>query len=185
MTIKNTRSNFTVFLSGICLIVLAALLLFKTFSVELVILRLIGVVCGLVGFLNIIAFGQNKRWYFRPGWLLQHSFFLIFFAVMILIAPYVGIKIDLVIFSFLAFFTAATQLAASIQLHALEIRRWWWIACFGFINILFGVYFLVNPFAEYVDFSFSTSVYLLVTGLIYFTEPIVYIKNKKKVGNTN
>ncbi|MBP3391434.1 MAG: hypothetical protein J6L76_01435, partial [Clostridia bacterium] len=71
MTIKNTRSNFTVFLSGICLIVLAALLLFKTFSVELVILRLIGVVCGLVGFLNIIAFGQNKRWYFRPGWLLQ------------------------------------------------------------------------------------------------------------------
>ena len=36
MTLKNTRSNFTIFLSGICLIVLAVLLIFKTFTVELV-----------------------------------------------------------------------------------------------------------------------------------------------------
>lgn len=185
MIIKNTRSNFTIFLSGICLVVLAVLLLFKTFAVELVNFRLIGVVCGLSGLLNIIAFGQNKRWYFRPGWMLQQSFFLIFFAVMILIAPYIGLEINLIIFSFLAFFTAATQLAASIQLHALEIKRWWWIACFGFINILFGVYFLINPFVAYFDMFFSISVFFLMTGLIYMAEPIVYIKNRKKVGNNN
>lgn len=185
MTIKNTRSNFTVFLSGICLVVLAVLLLFKTFAGELVNFRLIGVICGLSGFLNILAFGQNKRWFFRPGWMLQHGFFLIFFAVMILIAPYIGLEINLIIFSFFAFFTAAAQLAASIQLHALEIKRWWWIACFGFLNILFGVYFLIDPFAAYFDLFFSVSVFFLVTGLIYMTEPIVYIKNRKKVGNNS
>ena len=185
MTIKNTRSNFTIFLSGICLIVLAILLLFKTFNTDLINYRLIGVVSGLVGFLNIIAFGQNKRWYFRPGWLLQQSFFLIFFGVMILIAPYIDLEINLSLFSFLAFFTAATQLAAAIQLRALEINRWWWIACFGFINIIFGVYFLVNPFEIYFDLIFSVGIYMLVTGLIYTTEPIVYIKSRKKVGTVN
>ena len=185
MTIKNTRSNFTIFLSGICLIVLAVLLLFKTFTLELINFRLIGIIFGLAGFLNILAFGQNKRWYFRPGWMLQQSFFLIFFGVMILIAPYIGLEINLTFFSFFAFFTAATQLSASIQLRALEIRRWWWIAFFGFSNILFGVYFIVNPFEAYFDLFFSVSVFMLVTGLIYMTEPIVYIKNRKKVGNTN
>ena len=185
MTLKNTRSNFTIFLSGICLIVLAVLLMFKTFTVELVNFRMIGIVCALAGFLNILAFGQNKRWYFRPGWMLQQSFFLIFFGVMILLAPYIGLVMDLTNFSFLAFFTAATQLAASIQLRALEIRRWWWIACFGFINILFGVYFLINPFEAYFDIFFSLSIFFLATGLIFVTEPIVYIQNRKKVGNNN
>jgi uncharacterized membrane protein HdeD (DUF308 family) len=185
MTIKNTRSNFTIFLSGICLIILAVLLFFRTFSTDLINYRFVGIVCELVGFLNILAFGQNKRWYFRPGWMLQQSFFLIFFGVMVLLAPYIHLDVNLTIFSFLAFFTAATQLSASIQLRALEINRWWWVACFGFINILFGVYFLVNPFEIYFDLFFSVAVFLLTTGLIYMIEPFVYIKNRKKVGNTN
>ena len=102
---------------------------------------------------------------------------------MILIAPYIQLEINLILFSFLAFFTAATQLAASIQLRALEITRWWWIAGFGFINIIFGVYFLVNPFADYFDLFFSIGIYMLVAGCIDIAEPIVYIKSRKKVGS--
>lgn len=185
MKIKNSRANFTVFLSGVCLIVLAIILLIKPFEQTLMNFRFIGVVFILSGLLNILAFAQNKRWYFRPGWTLQQSFFLLFFGLLLFFSSNIEFDTDIMLFSFMAFFTAATQLACCIQLHTLEIKRWWWIAGFGLINLIFGVYFLTNPFAEYIDMFISIAVFVCITGMIGILEPLVYIKSKRKEGRSN
>lgn len=185
MKIKNSRANFTIFLSGMCLIVLAAILLIKPFEQTIMNFRFISVVFVLCGLLNILAFAQNKRWYFRPGWMLQQSFFLLFFGILLFFSSDTELNTDIRLFSFMAFFTAAVQLACCIQLHTLEIKRWWWIAGFGLINLIFGVYFLTNPLSEYIDMFISVAVFVFVTGTIGILEPLVYVESKRKEGRTN
>lgn len=184
MNINNTRSNFTLFLSGVSLMVLSLVLFVSPFEQEINNFHLISVIFILASLLNILAFAQNRRWYFRPGWMLQQSFFLLFFGVLLFFSVELELDSDILLFAFLAFFTAAAQLACCIQLHALEIRRWWWIAIFGLINILFGVYFLVDPLTEYLSLYTSVAIFVFVTGIISMIEPLVYVKRRKQEGTT-
>lgn len=182
---KNSRSNFTIFLSGTLLLILAAVLFFQPFENDLTNFYLIGAVFIMAGLLDILAFAQNHRWYFRPGWMLQQSFFMIFFGGILIFSVDIELDSDILLFSFMAFFTAATQLACCIQLHALEIRRWWWISIFGLVNIVFGVYFLINPLAEYIGIFVSAALFIFVTGIIAMMEPFVYVKGKKREEGVN
>ena len=81
------------------------------------------------------------------------------------------------VYAFLAFFIASAQFCASIQLSALEIRRWWIVLIFSIVNILFGVYFLklcsVLNISEYP----SVGIYMVVLAVNFALEPWVY--NKK------
>lgn len=180
MNIKNSKSNFILMLSGLCLIVLAFILFFSPFESDKSNFLLISVVFLSVGLLEILAFAQNPRWYFRPGWILQQSFFLIFFGILLLFSDGIEFETDLLLFSFLAFFSATAQLSCSIQLHALEIRRWWWISVFGFVQILFGAFFLIDPFSSFMNLFSSIAVYLFVSGFILMLEPLVYLSKPFK-----
>ena len=55
------------------------------------------------------------------------------------------------IFSMWALFSGTTQIAASIQLRALEFLKWWRILCCGFFNILFFAYFIIDPLSDYLS----------------------------------
>ena len=145
--------------------------------------RFISVIFVMSALLDIIAFAQNKRWYFRPGWMLQQSFFLIFFSVVLFFSEHIQLSTDMILFAFMAFFTAAAQLACAIQLRALEIRRWWWVAFFGLINIFCGCYLLTNPLNQYVSEPAAIAIFIFITGAICMVEPLVYFsKTKTKEG---
>lgn len=182
MKIKKAKANFTIFLSGVSLVILSIVLILKPFKEELMNYRLISVVFILSALLDVLAFAQNKRWYFRPGWLLQQSFFLLFFGIILFFSANIHLSTDLLLFSFMAFFTAAAQFACSIQLHALVIKRWWWVSIFGLVNIFCGCYFLTNPFEKYINTLPSIAIYIFVTGFICVLEPLVYLSKNKKEG---
>ncbi len=183
MKIKKTRANFTIFLSGISLIILSLVLFLRPFEDNQMNFRFISVVFVLSALLDILAFAQNKRWYFRPGWMLQQSFFLIFFSVILFLSEHIQLSTDGITFAFMAFFTAASQLACSIQLRALEIKRWWWVSVFGLVNIFAGCYFVTNPFEAYINKLSSVAIFICTMGIICVLEPLVYYtKTRKKEG---
>ena len=122
------------------------------------------------------AFGVNRRLYFRPGWLLQEAFFLLLFSIVIFFLPYLDFEINAAVYGFMAFFAAAVQFTSSIQLGALEIRRWWIILIFALTNLLIGVYFIKICPVLNVDEYPSVAVYLLVMAAISLAEPFVYLK---------
>ena len=139
---------------------------------------LIGCTFIAVAALCFFSFYLNRRVYFRPGWLLQSAFFMAVFGIVLLFLPFIDFELNITIFAFLAFFLGSAQFCASIQLSALEIKRWWWVLIFAVVNILFGVYFLklctVLNISEYP----SVAVYMIITGISFTIEPWTYGKTK-------
>ena len=131
--------------------------------------------------LCFFSFSLNKRIYFRPGWLLQSAFFMSIFSLILFFLPVIDFELNVTIFAFLAFFMASAQFCASIQLSALEIKRWWWTLIFSIVNLLFGVYFIklcsVFNISEYP----SVCVYMIVIGVIFALEPFIY-KTRNNTG---
>ncbi len=156
----------------------AVLMLVNPFKTDRENELLVGGVFATVALICFISFGVNRRMYFRPGWMLQNAFFMAVFSIIIFFIPMINFDMNVLVYSFLAFFMAASQYCAAIQLSALEIRRWWWVLIFAVINTLFGVYFIklcsVLNLSEYP----SLAVYMLVLSAILLLEPWIYRKNK-------
>lgn len=78
------------------------------------------------------------------------------------------------LFAMWALFSGTTQIAASIQLRALEFVKWWRILCCGFLNILFFAYFIIDPLSDFFALYTSFGIYVLAAGIICLSEPFVY-----------
>lgn len=176
MQLKNTESNFILFLLGILQLLVAVFLFFTPFDNDENNLLLISISYIVFGLFLLIAYARNRKWYFRPGWTLQQSFFLLFFGIILLFSGNIDFETNNLVFCFLSFFTAATQLAASISLNSLDIRNHWLISVFAIVNIVFGVYFLLNPFSQYISITQSVAFYTFFQGICSLSEPFVYIK---------
>jgi len=137
---------------------------------------IIGGTLLLTSILYFSAFGINRRMYFRPGWMLQEAFFLMFFSIVVFFLPYLDFEVNATVYAFMAFFAAAVQFASSIQLGALEIRRWWMILIFAIANLIFGVYLIKICPVVFISVLPSVAAYLLLMAVITLVEPIVYIK---------
>ncbi|MBO4327636.1 MAG: hypothetical protein J5950_10230 [Clostridia bacterium] len=176
IAIKNHARNILILVS-LVLTAAAAAVIFYPFTNERQKEIVIGASFILVALLCFISFSVNKRIYFRPGWLLQTAFFITIFALLIFFLPVIDFELNVTVYAFLAFFIASAQFCASIQLSALEIRRWWIVLIFSIVNILFGVYFLklcsVLNISEYP----SVGIYMVVLAVNFALEPWVY--NKK------
>ena len=176
-SIKNHSRNILI-LASLVLIAAAAAIVFYPFSNERQKEIVIGACFALVALLCFVSFSLNKRIYFRPGWLLQTSFFLTIFALLIFFLPVLDFELNVTVYAFLAFFIASAQFCAAIQLSALEIKRWWWILIFSIINILFGVYFLKLCSVLNVSEYPSVGVYLVLLAVNFSSESFVYNKRR-------
>ena len=175
--IKNHSRNI-LFLVSLILFASAAVVMFYPFTNERQKEIVIGVSLVLAAVLCFISFSINRRIYFRPGWLLQTSFFMIVFGMLIFFLPVIDLELNVTLFAFLAIFIASAQFCASIQLSALEIKRWWWVLIFSIINILAGIYFIKLCSVLNVSQYPSVSVYLAFLAICFAFEPMVYGKRK-------
>lgn len=174
----NNHSRNILILASLILFAAAAIVVFYPFTIERQKEIVIGAAFVLASLLCFISFSLNKRVYFRPGWLLQTAFFLIIFGLLLFFLPMIDFELNVTVFAFLALFIAAAQFCASIQLSALEIKRWWWVLVFSIVNILFGVYFLKLCSVLNVSEYPSVSVYMVYLGVCFVFEPLVYSKRK-------
>ena len=178
MKLLNNHSRNIMLLVSLILIAAAAIVIFYPFSNERQKEIVIGAAFVLASLLCFISFSINRRIYFRPGWLLQTAFFLIIFGLLIFFLPLIDFELNVTVFAFLALFIASAQFCASIQLSALEIKRWWWVLIFSIINLLFGVYFLKLCSVLNVSEYPSVSVYMVFLAVCFAFEPMVYGKRK-------
>ena len=176
----NNHSRNILILASFVLLAAAAAVVFYPFTVERQKEIVIGACFAAVALLCFISFSLNKRIYFRPGWLLQTSFFFTIFAMLIFFLPVLDFELNVTVFAFLAFFVSSAQFCAAIQLSALEIKKWWWILIFSIINILFGVYFLKLCSVLNVSEYPSVSIYLVFLSLNIFSESFVYNKKDRR-----
>ena len=169
------NSNLFLYISGFALLFLGIFLIAFPFKDYAATMRTMCLALIVIGCLFILAFAFNRKWYFRPGWTLAQGFFMIIFGILLLYSfdKELSDSINL-IFSMWALFSGTTQIAASIQLRALEFLKWWRILCCGFFNILFFAYFIIDPLSDYLSLFTSLGIYILVCGIICLSEPFVY-----------
>ena len=108
------------------------------------------------GMIYMITFIENRKGYFRPGWILTQGFVQIFFGILLLFLPneIYDENIMCIAYSLWALMTGASQISGGIQLKALEIRRWWLLASEGLVNIFLCFFLVVNPFSGGEAFYF-------------------------------
>lgn len=114
------------------------------------------------GVVYMISFIENRKGYFRPGWILTQGFLQIFLGILFLF-----FQNDMydetamrIIYSLWALMTGASQISSGIQLKALEIRRWWLVSAEGLINVFWCFFLIVNPFE-------GLSVLYFLTGMFF------------------
>ena len=169
------NSNLFLYISGFCLLFLGVFLIVFPFKDYAANMRSMSFSFIVIGVLLILAFVFNKKWYFRPGWTLAQAFYLIIMGILCLYSFDRELSDSMnLIFAMWALSSGATQVAASIQLRALEFLKWWRILCCGFLNILFFVYFIIDPLSDYIALYTSLGIYILVSGIICLSEPFPY-----------
>lgn len=169
------NSNLFLYLSGFALLFLGIFLIAFPFRDYAATMRTMSTGFILIGCFLILAFVFNRKWYFRPGWTLSQGFYLIILGILCLYSFDKELSDTMnLIFAMWALASAATQIAASIQLRALEFLKWWRILCFGFLNLLFFVYFIFDPLSDFIALYTSLGIYVLAAGILCLSEPFCY-----------
>lgn len=182
---KKKTSSVLYILIGIAFLVLAAVFLFSFFDQFVTYWIVSGIALLLCGALYLVAFFQNKRGYFRPGWVLPQGLMELFFGCWLLFVGYTETNYDdcFIVFGFWAVFTAITQITASVQLKALEIRNWWWMTSFGVFHMALGLVYLLKPFDTMAALRMLCGIYFIVCSLCTVMESFLY-RHKPPVKRT-
>ena len=132
-------------------------------------------VCGIV---YIFAFVENRRGYFRPGWILTQglSQFFIGLSVLFLTEEQFTEERICITFGIWALVTAASQMSGGIQLRALEVRRWFLLIGEGVLNLIWAFFLLVNPFESYEYMWFLAGMFM---GCISIGTILEFFINKR------
>ncbi len=132
-------------------------------------------ICGMV---YIFAFVENRRGYFRPGWILTQGFtqFFIGLSVIFLTVEQFTEERVCITFGIWALVTAASQISGGIQLRALEVRKWLLLVCEGVINLIWTFFLLVNPFETYEYMWFLAGMFM---GCISIGTVLEFFINKR------
>ncbi len=121
-------------------------------------------VCGIV---YMIAFVENRRGYFRPGWVLTQGFLQFFIGLSVLFLSeeqFTDERLSIT-FGLWALVTAASQISGGIQLKALEVRRWWLMPLEGLVNLVWAFLLLGNPFQSYEYIWFLSGMLMSSIGV--------------------
>lgn len=163
------------YISGFALLFLGIFLVAFPFKEYAANMRFMSFSFIVIGFLFLLAFVFNRKWYFRPGWTLAQGFYLIIMGILCVYSFDRELSESMnLIFAMWALFSGTTQIASSIQLRALEFLKWWRILCWGLLNILFFAYFIIDPLSDYIALYTSLGIYILVAGIICLSEPFAY-----------
>ncbi len=175
---KKRTSSILYILIGIAFLVLAFVFFFSFFNHFRTYWVVSGVTLLFCGAFYLIAFFENKRGYFRPGWVLNQGLIELLFGCWLLFVTYdeLNYKDCFLVFGFWAAFTAVTQITASIQLKALEVRNWWWMLTFGIFNLAVGIVYLIRPFSSMASLLMLCGVYYVVCCLCTVLESFLYRK---------
>ncbi len=175
------RNAWIFFLLCVCILLLflSFVFLFSQFKDFLTYIMITGIILMISGYSCIVSFINNRRGYFRPGWILTQGFVQIAIGMYILFNRLVTKEeAYLLIFGLWAIFTAVSQISVSIQIKSLDINRWWLIIWSGIINLIIGFLMLLNPF-RYNNFSFIYyGLFLLILSISCVLEVFVYRKGK-------
>lgn len=172
---KYKNSNIFLYVSGFFLLILALFLIIAPFNDYASNIITMSFSLIVIGISFIIAFVLNKKWYFRPGWILPQGFYLIFIGILCLYSFKKELSDSMnLIFAMWALFSGVTQISASIQLRSLEFIKWHRMTFYGIINLLFFIYFITDPFSVYVSLYTSFGIYILISGMICLAEPFIY-----------
>lgn len=175
------RNNIGGLFLGLNSIVCILLALFNFFSPlndfvsHLILLSISIMISGLI---CLTAFLTNKRASFRPGWLLPQAFILIVFGFYLLhnrlITDYDSYYI---IFGSMGLFTGIIQFTSSLQIKALDIKKWYLIGLISLFNFSLGFIMMMNLFKAYDLLLAFISTYLFLLSISYIIEIYTYRKS--------
>ena len=163
------------FIAGILIALLAVAVFLDDYIVffnKKLILQFGLMICGIA---CIVSFIQNRRGYFRPGWILTQGFVQFFLGLYIFFLPASSFQPELIsiLVGVWALVTAATQISGGIQLKALEVRRYWLLLVESIVNILWAFFMLLDPLGTYDLFWLLVCVYLVTIGFEIIIESFV------------
>lgn len=171
---KKNKGLF-LFIAGLLTLILGLYLIVfpsKTYFTNIYIMCL-----GLVtiGVFYILSYISNKAYHFRPGWTLSQGFYMVIMGVLFFFTFDKELSDSTnIIFAMWALACGTSQIASSIKIRSLEYTKWWAILLYGIINLLFFIYFVVNPLSNVISSYISNGAYFVVSGLICFSEQFNY-----------
>lgn len=177
MKIERKNNNLILFLSGFIYILAGLAILLFPFKEAYYNVLVLSVVICIVGILLIFSYLINKKWFFKPGWILSQGMFCVVIAVMFFLKNY-NMLIDNIpmVLAFWALLSAVTQITTSIQIKYLQFQKWQRLFIAGVANLVIFAFLLINPFSEVFTDVMLTCYYMIFSALTLLAEPFSYNK---------
>ncbi len=159
---KYKSGSATNIFAGLMMLIPAVIILInaaESFGGAKVFLQYALLICGIV---YIFTFVENRRGYFRPGWILTQGFtqFFIGLSIFFLTEEQFSEERACITFGIWALVTAASQMSGGIQLKALEVRKWFLLVIESVLNLIWAFFLLVNPFESYEYIWFLAGMFM-------------------------
>lgn len=172
---NNKKSGLLLFVAGIVLSVLGLFLVLFPLEEYSANMKIMSLSFIFIGVCYILSFAFNRKWLFRPGWTLSQGFYLMLMGMLCLYSFDNELSDSMnIVFALWALSTSTSQISSALKLRSLEFLKWYRILIYGFINLIFFAYFIIEPLTNYITLYTSFGIYIMVSGLICFTEPFNY-----------
>lgn len=177
MKINGKNKNLILFLAGFIYIIVAVVILLLPFDDAYINMLVASICICVVGIMLIFSFLINKKWFYKPGWILSQGFFCVIVSIMFFLKTYNTLieNIPLVL-AFWALLSGVTQISTSIQIKYLQFQKWQRLFFAGLLNLIIFAFFLINPAAEYLTDIMMTCYYMIFSAIIILAEPFSYNK---------
>lgn len=177
MKVERKNNNFILFLSGFLYILVALAILILPFKEAYYNLLVLSIAICIVGILLIFSYLVNKKWFFKPGWILSQGMFCVVIAVMLFLHNY-NMLIDnmSLVLAFWALLSAVTQISTSVQIKYLQFQKWQRLFIAGVVNLIIFAFLLINPFSDILTDVMLTCYYMIFSAITLLAEPFSYNK---------
>ena len=177
MKLNGKNNNLILFLAGFVYIIAAIAVLLLPFDDAYFNMLVNAVAICVVGILLIFSYLINKKWFFKPGWILSQGMFCVVIAVMLFLNSYNMLMDNVsILLAFWALLSAVTQISTSIQIKYLQFQKWQRLFFAGLFNLIIFAFILINPFSEYLTDVMMTCYYMIFSAITILAEPFSYNK---------
>ena len=177
MKLNGKNNNLILFLAGFLYIIVTVAVLLLPFDDAYFNMLAAAVAICVVGFLLVFSYLINKKWFFKPGWILSQGMFCIIIAILLFLNNYNMLMDNVsILLAFWALLSAVTQISTSIQIKYLQFQKWQRLFLAGLLNLIIFAFLLINPFAEYLTDVMLTCYYMIFSAITLLAEPFSYNK---------
>jgi len=171
---KKPSGRLLLVIAGLIQLMLGILLIVNPLPTLRSIITCIGFIVFFSGIVYIFSFSENRQGYFRPGWILCQGICDLLLGLLLIFNSNMQENNLPIILGLWALFTGATQLSSSLQIKALEFKKWWWIFVSSIINIAIGLFVYSYPMVNESANLLPIAIFAVLLGFSSVAENFVY-----------